>query len=99
MNSPFFKMLLPVSSGKILLGLSTFVFFFWGLISILNDVYDYEIVGVVAEFFWFPMMLFLFVLPIVAIIRLFLKQAKAQIFSWVSLLVCIGSLLFVFFRS
>ena len=98
MNSSLFRMLLPISSGKILLGLSTFVFFFWGLISILNDVYKYEIVGVVAELFWFPMMLFLFALPVIAIIRLFLKQAKAQIFSWVSLLVSIGSLPFVFFR-
>jgi hypothetical protein len=92
-------MLLPISSGKILLGLSTFVFFFWGLISILKDVYEYELVGVVAELLWFPMILFLFALPVIAIIRLFLKQAKAQIFSWVSLLVCVGSLLFVFFRS
>ena len=98
MNSSPFRMLFPVSSGKILLGLSTFVFFFWGLISILNDVYKYAIVGVVAEIFWFPMILFLFALPVVCIIRLFLKQARAQIFSWASLLVCTGSLLFVFFR-
>lgn len=90
-------MLLPISSGKILLGLSTVVFIFWGLLSILNDVYEYALVGVVAELLWMPMMLFLFGLPLVAIVRLFLN-AKAQIFSWVSLLVCAGSLLFVFFR-
>jgi hypothetical protein len=98
MNSSFFKMLLPISSGKILLGLSTLVFFFWGAISILNDVYEFALVGVVAEIMWLPMLLFLFTLPVIAIIRLFLKQAKAQIFSWVSLLVCAGSLLFVFLR-
>jgi hypothetical protein len=98
MKSSPLNILLPLSSGKILLGLSTLVFFFWGLISILNDVYEYAIVGVVAEILWVPMLIFLFVLPIVAIIRLFLKKARAQIFSWVALLVCIGSLLFVFFR-
>lgn len=97
MRSSPLNMLLPISSGKILLGLSTVVFIFWGLLSILNDVYEYALVGVVAELLWMPMMLFLFGLPLVAIVRLFLN-AKAQIFSWVSLLVCAGSLLFVFFR-
>ena len=98
MNSSVFKMLLPISSGKILLGLNAFVFLFWGLITILNDVYEFAIVGVVAEILWFPMILFLFTLPGIAIIRLFLKEAKAQIFSWASLIVGTGSLLFVFLR-
>ena len=93
MKSSPFSFLKSFSSGKILLGLSLIVFFFWGLMFLLNDVYEYAIVGVVAEILWIPMILFLVFLPVVSIIRLFLKDAQAKWLSWISLIVGICSIL------
>lgn len=53
--------------GKVLLALSVFVLFFVGLSRLLN-VYQISFVGAIFEILWLPVILLLFILPVLSII-------------------------------
>ena len=53
--------------GKVVMGLTIFVLLFVGLSRLLN-IYQFAFVGAIFEILWLPVILLLFILPILSII-------------------------------
>ena len=59
---------------KLLLALSIFMLLYWLFCRIVN-VYKYVVLGVISEILWFPMVVLLFVVPIINV-YLVIKNKK-----------------------
>ena len=79
-----------------LLGIVTFfvsciVGLYWFLVNVVN-VYKTIVTGAVAELFWFPMLILLFVLPILTIFVILLQKGKVSKLWYLSLVLQIITL-------
>ncbi len=86
-----------LNTDKIILGLSILLSLFWSIGTQVN-IYSNKIVGAIFEFMWLPVILLLFILPIICIIRLFKTSYTNKQLSIYSLLILTITIAFVFFR-
>ena len=83
-----------ITNKNLLFALSISILLYWLLCNTI-DVYKYAILGVFYEIIWFPMLVMLFVLPIINTYSM-LKTKNRQI-HYFSLLLNMITLLIVFF--
>ena len=83
-----------ITNKKLLFALSISMLIYWLLCNTIN-VYKYAILGVLYEIIWLPMLMMLFILPIINTYSM-LKTKNRQI-HYFSLLLNIITLLIVFF--
>lgn len=77
--------------GIVTFCVSCIVGIYWFLVNVV-DVYKTIVTGAVAELFWFPMLILLFVLPILTIFVLLLQKGKASKLWYLSLVLQIITL-------
>jgi hypothetical protein len=82
-----------ITNKKLLLALSISILLYWLLCNTI-DVYKFAVLGVFYEILWFPMLVMLFVLPIINTYSM-LKTKNIPIYYF-SLLLNIITLLIVF---
>ena len=75
----------------------TFVFFttFW---LVIPNVYRYPVVGAIYEFLWLPMILLLFVIPVLVLIMI-IKNKQAIWFGVGSLILIIAAFLIIYLKA
>lgn len=83
-----------ITNKKLLFALSISILLYWLLCNTI-DVYRYAILGVFYEIIWFPMLVMLFVLPIINTYSM--VKTKNILIHYFSLLLNIITLFIVFF--
>lgn len=78
---------------KLLLALSIFMLLYWLFCRIVN-VYKYVVLGVISEILWFPMVVLLFVVPIINV-YLVIKN-KNNVINFINLLLNLMTIFFLF---
>ena len=78
---------------KLLLALSIFMLLYWLFCRIVN-VYKYVVLGVISEILWFPMVVLLFVVPIINV-YLVIKN-KNNVINYINLLLNLMTIFFLF---
>lgn len=67
--------------AKIIFSLSVLTAFFWCSV-MLVDIYHFAIVGAIYEILWLPMLLLIYIMPIVVFV--FLLKTKFNLKSWLT---------------
>ena len=83
-----------ITNKKLLFALSISMLIYWLLCNTI-DVYKYAILGVIYEIIWFPMLVMLFVLPIINTYSML--KTKNMPIHYFSLLLNIITLFIVFY--
>jgi hypothetical protein len=87
---------LNVKTASILLITSFIVFIFWLLgHHVLSDVYKWPVVGALYELLAFPMVIGMFMIPVISLAGFILSSAYTRKLFLVSLLVSIATLLII----
>jgi len=84
--------------GKIVFILSIIVPGYWWLGHVIN-VYSFAFVGAIFEILWLPVLLMLFVLPIISLILLIKEKVNFRSLYLYSLLIGIATILFMIFSG
>jgi cytochrome bd-type quinol oxidase subunit 2 len=82
------------STARILLLVSVFIYLFYAATAVINDVYEYKLVGALFELLWLPTLLLLIIVPVLCIIHLVNRKSGGKRYSLFSLLLI--TLAFVF---
>ena len=82
-----------IMNKKLLLALSIFMLLYWLFCRIVN-VYKYVVLGVISEILWFPMVVLLFVVPIINV-YLVIKN-KNNVINYINLLLNLMTIFFLF---
>lgn len=82
-----------MQSIRFSLPLSLLLFSYWILGTVIN-VYHYAFIGVVYEILWFPMLVLLFVVPIINV-YLVIKN-KNNVINYINLLLNLMTIFFLF---
>lgn len=85
-------------SGKLYFILSIGTSFFW-LSGNLMDIYHYPFVGALFELLWLPMLIMLFVLPVLCLVFWAKEKFIFKSFYLYSILIFIATMLFMQFRK
>lgn len=87
------------SISKGILMLSVFVFLYYLTVQVLiASVYQYAFIGALFELLWLPMLLLLFVLPVVCLVQLFRQSGRARVYA-LAALVLSAATVFVLIRT
>ena len=84
-------------TSKLVFILSVIVIGFWWLGQVI-DYYHFHIVGVIFEILWLPMLVSLFVLPVISLVFLLKEKFTVKSFYLYSLLILLATLLVMFFK-
>lgn len=80
---------------RFLLFASIFTAAFWVFANLI-DIYRVQLVGVVFEMLWLPMLAGLFVLPVISVYFLLKEKFSFRSFPFYSLIILISTALFLF---
>jgi len=84
--------------GKIVFILSIIVPGYWWMGHVIN-VYSFAFVGAIFEILWLPVLLMLFVLPIISLILLIKEKVNFRSLYLYSLLIGFATILFMIFSG
>jgi hypothetical protein len=82
-----------ITNKKLIIALSILILLYWLLCKTI-DVYKYNILGVLSEILWFPMIAMLFLLPIINTYAIF--KNKNSLFLYFNLALNLITILIVF---
>jgi hypothetical protein len=85
-------------SSILVLGLSIFVSAFWLIFQLINK-YHNVLTGVVFEILWLPMIMLLFIIPIVSLVFWVKEKFHPRSFYFYSILIIIITILYMFTRD
>ncbi len=88
----------PVTTEKVLFALSCFASMFWTGVQFVN-VYRFKLTGILYEIVSIPMLLMLFILPIVLIIQLIRQKAAVRTLNFISLSILFVTLIVLMMSS
>ena len=83
-------------SGKLVFFLTIIVAYYWFLGQV-TDVYRFEVVGAVYEILWLPVLVMLFVLPVIALVLLIKEKRNIWSLNIYSLLIGVVTVLCMIF--
>jgi len=85
-------------AGRIIFILTIFVSGYWWLGKVIN-VYSYAFVGALFEILWLPVLLLLFVLPILSVIQLIKEKITIRSLYLYAILISVTTILFMIFST
>ena len=85
-------------TGKIVFILSIIVSGYWWLGQVIN-VYRFAFVGAIYEILWLPVLLILFLLPIISLILLIKEKVNVKSLYIYSMLISVTTILFMVFSK
>lgn len=84
-----------VKIDVLLFSITLLVLLFWLIVGYV-DVYEFKILGIIAEILWLPMIILPFALPIFSLFALFLKKIQLTKFLIFSLILQVTILMIQF---